>query len=284
MKGDIRKALDYLSTKKIRASYDAVRSYLGFGTFDRVEWDEILGPARPYTSWVVNKKTGMPTGHQPTELDPDLMINDEIVSKGKLLQAAILTFSETQKSDPSCDSAKHNTRKVVVADCHGNNAAVICPSCKKAYLISGFLNKGARSCPHCGKSRAVFAEVKTEWEETHQDAAINPEQVATRLVFKKDWLGYDVWVSFTEDGTAYRYPHDQLLQAFISRLAIIEGTKSWDNDGAYSFPRLSGEQKKMLQRYMVGVRNETIATQAAETEVVIPEAKTAPTAEELLDS
>ena len=94
------------------------------------------------------------------------------------------------------------------------------------------------------------------------------------MTFKKEWLGYDVWVSFSEDDTTYRYPHDQLLQTFISRLGIIEGTKTWEDDGVYSFPRLSGEQKRMLKRYVTEVRNVPEATQAAETGIVLPEIKT----------
>lgn len=272
MKGDIRKALDYLNENKIRATYSAVQSYLGFGTFDKPVWEEILGPPRQYTSWVVNKKTLMPDGYQPADLHPDLLTNTEILTKGKYLQAALENF--TNETEDSTVLTLNINRKVEVADCYGNNAAVICPSCKKAYLISGFLNKGSRACPHCGKSKAIFSEVQKEWEASHQNDLIDSEQNATRLIFKKEWLGYDVWVTFTEDDTTYRYPHDQMLQTFVSRLGIIEGTKSWDNDGIYHFPRLSGEQKKMLKRYIAEVRNVPVATQAAETGIIIPEIET----------
>ena len=34
MKGDIRKALDYLNANKIRANYSAIQSYMGFGPFE----------------------------------------------------------------------------------------------------------------------------------------------------------------------------------------------------------------------------------------------------------
>ncbi|MDZ8118874.1 hypothetical protein [Pontiella agarivorans] len=278
MKGDIRKALDYLNAAKQRATYDAVKSYLGFGTFDKIDWNEVLGPNRQYTSWVVNKKTGMPNGYKPADLHPDLMSSEEIITKGRQLQTAVEEFEGD--ADATVDAA---APRVEVADCHGNNAAVICPNCSKAYLISGFLNKGVRACPHCGKSKAVFAEVKAEWEAQHEDDVVESEQEASRLIFKKEWLGYDVWVTFSEDDTTYRYPHDQLLQTFISRLGVIEGTKTWINDGVYSFPRLSGEQKKMLKRYIAEVRNVPEATQAAETGFELPEIKTAKNAEDLED-
>lgn len=280
MKGDIRQLLDYLNANKVRANYSSVQSYLGFGPFDKVDWNEILGPPRQYTSWIVHRRTGLPENHSPADLHPDLITTPEIITKSKVLQAAVEEFTRQTESTLPADDVRP---KIIIADCHGNNAAVICPSCEKPYVISGFLNKGTRSCPHCGKSKAVFAEVKAEWEATHQDDIVDPEQNATRLIFKKEWLGYDVWVTFTEDDTVYRYPHDQLLQTFISRLGIIEGTKSWDEDGIYHFPRLSGEQKRMLKRYIVEVRNLPEATQAAETGIILPEVKTADDPEELKD-
>ncbi|MDF7826247.1 hypothetical protein P4B35_19625 [Pontiellaceae bacterium B12227] len=273
MKGDIRQILDYLNANKVRANYSSVQSCLGFGPFDKVDWKEILGPPRQYTSWVVHRRTGVPDGHTPAELHPDLMASPDIITKGKVLQAAVQEFVNSDEADK--DPTVSILPKVEVADCHGNNCAVICPACNKAYLVSSFLNRGIRSCPHCGQSKAVFAEVKAEWEATHQDDMVESEQHATRLIFKKEWLGYDVWITFTEDDTTYRYPHDQLLQTFISRLGIIEGTKTWETDGLYSFPRLSGEQKRMLHRYITEVRHVPEATQAAETGVVIPEVKTA---------
>lgn len=139
-----------------------------------------------------------------------------------------------------------------VADCLGNNCAVMCPECGKAYVVSGFLNKKSpRKCPHCSGSEISFPEAQKIWEQVKPETIIDPEQEATRLIFKKEWLGYDVWVTFTENGVTYRYPHDQLLQTFISRLGIIENTKSWKQNGLYHFPRLSGEQSKLLQRYIV---------------------------------
>ena len=252
MKGDIRKALDYLNEHQVRATYTAVQSYLGFGVLDKVDWAEILGPRRQYASWVVNKKTGLPTSYDEADTHPDLLKRSKIITKGRQLQAAVDGYTKLAKADSHSNNSTSNEEiKVEVADCHGNNCAVICPNCEQAYVVSGFLNKGIRKCPHCEKSTAVFTEVKAEWEASHQDALINPEQTATRLIFKKDWLGYDVWVTFTEGGMTYRYPHDQLLQTFISRLGIIENTKSWKQNGLYHFPRLSGEQKKMLQRYIV---------------------------------
>ncbi len=259
MKGDIRRALDYLNEHQIRATYAAVQNYLGFGVLDKPDWVEILGPRRQYASWVVNKKTGLPTDYDEADIHPGLLKTSKIITKGRQLQAAVDGFIKSADADAErLGAIPEKETTVKVADCHGNNCAVVCPHCEQAYVVSGFLNRGVRKCPHCEKSTAVFKDVKEEWETTHQDAIIKPEQMATRLIFKKEWLGYDVWVTFSEDGATYRYPHDQLLQTFISRLGIIEGTKSWRIDGLYHFPRLSGEQKKMLQRYLVETEPQTI--------------------------
>ena len=183
MKGDIRQILDYLNANKVRANYSAVQSCLGFGPFDKVDWKEILGPPRQYTSWVVHRRTGVPDDHTPAELHTDLMTSPDIITKGKLLQAAVQKFIDSPDGDK--DKIVPNRPTVEVADCHGNNCAVICSACNKAYLVSGFLNRGIRSCPHCGQSKGVFSELKAEWDATHQDDFVESEQPATRLIFKK---------------------------------------------------------------------------------------------------
>jgi hypothetical protein len=113
-----------------------------------------------------------------------------------------------------------------VSDCLGNNCAVICPECQKAFCVSGFLNKiKARKCPHCESFEISYLDAKEIWDAANHEKKI--DQDSSRLIFKKEWLGYDVWVTFSEDGVTYRYPHDQLLQIFISRLGVIENTVSW---------------------------------------------------------
>ena len=259
MNATVKQVLDCLNANKIRATYPAVQSYLDLGS-KNLDWENILGPNRKYASWVVSKKTGMPEGYDSADLHPDLLKTEKIIAKGRQLQTCVEEFAKQMEAEGADGQVAACKPKLIVADCHGNNCAVICPSCNRPYVVSGFLDKGIRSCPHCNGSKAVFTELKAEWEATHQDALISSEQEATRLIFKKDWLGYDVWVTFTEDDTTYRYPHDQLLQTFISRLGIIENTKSWKTTGIFHFPRLSVEQKKMLQRYLVEPEEEAEET------------------------
>ena len=138
-----------------------------------------------------------------------------------------------------------------VHDCFGNNCAVECPKCGAIYVVSGFLQKGSRSCPSCGKSTARFGEVHDDWMANNREPRIEQEQTTTRLTFKQAWVGQNVWVTFSENGDTYRYPHDQVLQTLIKKLGIIADTRSWERERYYNIPRLSVEQRQILRSYLV---------------------------------
>jgi hypothetical protein len=72
----LQRALEFLSRNKIRATYEAVGQYADIPA--RSVGGE-LGRKCPLASWVVNGQTGLPTGYAPTECDPDLRLNDEII-------------------------------------------------------------------------------------------------------------------------------------------------------------------------------------------------------------
>lgn len=44
----------------------------------------------------------------------------------------------------------------LIIDHHGNNYVVACIDCGKPYLLSGFIHRKGRDCPHCGKTRAIL--------------------------------------------------------------------------------------------------------------------------------
>ena len=71
----------------------------------------------------------------------------------------------------------------------------------------------------------------------------------TRLMFKTDYLGNNVHITFTDGKDTYQYPHDDVLQALSKYLDIIVDTKSWQERGVYHFPRLSKEIKKIMEQY-----------------------------------
>jgi hypothetical protein len=72
-----------------------------------------------------------------------------------------------------------------------------------------------------------------------------------RLMFKKDYLGKNVHITFTDGDDTYQYPHDELLQCLIQYLDIIVDTQSWQERGVYHFPRLSKEIKKIMEQYKI---------------------------------
>ena len=128
----------------------------------------------------------------------------------------------------------------------------MCKKCGQAYCVSSFLNQGIRDCPHCGKSTAVYQNVKKEWDSLNAKRHIGNEQTTTRLTFKQKWLNQNVYVTFSEGRTTYRYPHDEVLQILIDQLGIIKGTRSWERlNGYYNVPQLSETQKEILAQYIV---------------------------------
>jgi hypothetical protein len=151
---------------------------------------------------------------------------------------------------------------VTTVDCYGNNCAVICNKCRQAYCVSSFLDQGIRDCPHCGKSTAVYQNVKKEWNSLAAKQRIGNEQTATRLTFKQEWRAHDIWVTFTDkdSGITYRYPHDGVLQTLIDKCGIIKGTHCWEKpNGNYNRGKL-GKLKKILEPYMAYVEHTVSGT------------------------
>ena len=140
-----------------------------------------------------------------------------------------------------------------VADKLGNNCAVMCGECGKSFIVSGFVNKSPRMCPHCGKVRVSYDEAAEAWDQVQHEAVVNPEQNYFHMIFKKDWMGHDVWVTFSDEetGETYRYPHDQILQILINRDGEVEKTRNWQLHGVCHYPRLSEAKQKLLERYIV---------------------------------
>lgn len=73
-------------------------------------------------------------------------------------------------------------------------------------------------------------------------------QLKGRLAFYKKYQGKDLWICFREGNEWYFYPHDELLERFLTE-TNIGNTESWANGGGYSFPGLSQQCKTMLEPY-----------------------------------
>jgi len=82
----IGKVLEALNRHKTRATYGAVAAYLGILA---QSVGQLLGARRPEASWVVSKKSGLPTGYSRAEYHKDLLSISRIVETADELASLI---------------------------------------------------------------------------------------------------------------------------------------------------------------------------------------------------
>lgn len=75
-------------------------------------------------------------------------------------------------------------------------------------------------------------------------------QLKGRLSFSKKYKDKELMVCFRVGEKWFLYPHDELLEK-VTGEGLMVGTKSWDEHGAYDFPRLSKRLKILLEPYRV---------------------------------
>ncbi len=73
----------FLNQAKVRATYGAVARVLGVVP---QSMGARLGPHTIEASWIVNAKTGWPTGYAADEIHPDLTSNPEIITTSEGLR------------------------------------------------------------------------------------------------------------------------------------------------------------------------------------------------------
>ena len=86
--------LDCLERKRVRATYGAVGAVIGRPA---QSVGAALGNRRKRASWVVNARTGEPTGYDPTEKHPDLYFTSHIIKAGEELRRLC---AESHEADP----------------------------------------------------------------------------------------------------------------------------------------------------------------------------------------
>lgn len=79
----IQKVLECLNREKVRCTYQAVADVIG-GVPRGVSRQ--LEPRCPWASWVVNKRTGHPTGYTEDQKHPDLYRKSHIIKTGDELR------------------------------------------------------------------------------------------------------------------------------------------------------------------------------------------------------
>lgn len=75
-------------------------------------------------------------------------------------------------------------------------------------------------------------------------------QLKTRLMFNQKYAAKNLYVAFANRDTWYLYPHDKLLSKVLAA-TTIGTTRSWEEHGVYSFPRLSKELTNLLEDYRI---------------------------------
>lgn len=75
-------------------------------------------------------------------------------------------------------------------------------------------------------------------------------QLKGRLTLSKKYLGKNLFVAFHTEGDWYLYPHDELLERVLAESNIGE-TRSWAEEGLYTFPKLSRQLRETLSPYKI---------------------------------
>jgi hypothetical protein len=75
-------------------------------------------------------------------------------------------------------------------------------------------------------------------------------QLKGRLTLDKKYNGKDIYVAFKQDGQWYIYPHDQLQEELLE-MGLMSGSKSWNENGGYSWPNIPKIVAEHLSQYEV---------------------------------
>ena len=79
----VQTILAVLGREKIRCTYGALADYIGANAKDVSVY---LAPKRAEASWIVSKKTKLPTGYEAFQLHPDLESKAEVIESKEALQ------------------------------------------------------------------------------------------------------------------------------------------------------------------------------------------------------
>ena len=96
----IKNILDVLNKIKMRCTYGAASDYLEAEGIEGVSWktlSALLGKRRVYASWVVSKKTGMPTGYKEWQIHPDLKDSEIIDTSDRLRSIMEMHREKTER-------------------------------------------------------------------------------------------------------------------------------------------------------------------------------------------
>jgi hypothetical protein len=75
-------------------------------------------------------------------------------------------------------------------------------------------------------------------------------QLKGRLTLDQKYEGKDIHIAFFDGADCYLYPHDQVL-ARIEAAEKINGSRSWNEGRAYSWPSIPAWIKAIIAEYKV---------------------------------
>lgn len=73
-------------------------------------------------------------------------------------------------------------------------------------------------------------------------------QLKSRLSFQRNYMKKDLYIAFPYQRGWFLYPHDELLEKMLPRIA---NTVSWSERGSYSFKSLSLEVLEIVEPYRI---------------------------------
>ena len=82
-------------------------------------------------------------------------------------------------------------------------------------------------------------------------------RIQTRLYFAKQFQRQGLWLCFVGDGEVYLYPHDQVLEFIQKDGRILVGTRSWEDQGIYHFPRIPQWLRPALSPYRISPKSQS---------------------------
>lgn len=75
-------------------------------------------------------------------------------------------------------------------------------------------------------------------------------QLKGRLTIDKKYNKKNIYIAFNQNKKWYIYPHDQ-LQNELLELGLMSGSKSWEEQGVYSWPNIPKRISEHMERYAV---------------------------------
>lgn len=75
-------------------------------------------------------------------------------------------------------------------------------------------------------------------------------QLKGRLTLDKKYIGKSIYIAFNQDESWFIYPHDELMHKLLEQ-DLMKGSKSWDEQGSYSWPSIPKGLTSLMSEYSI---------------------------------